>query len=258
MKTSTYAICMGKRGAIALLIMLMAIASVMLQSLPAYAFEISQASPEQVYTYRRPSSDGIGKIYMGREISQVMGHRGAGWLERSSRRQEERPWKIVDALELNPSDTVVDLGAGTGYLTFQLAPEVPQGKVLAVDIQPEMLDMLTAAQQRHGIENVEPILATVDNPHLPLGVDYVLMVDAYHEFEFPREVMKSVIKSLNPGGRVVLAEYRGENPFLAIKRLHKMTERQVKKELKSVGLEWIKTEEQLPRQHLLFFQKPES
>lgn len=209
------------------------------------------------YTYRKPSSDGIGKVYMGREIAQVMGHRGAGWLERSSRRQEERPWKIIDALNLHPSDIVADLGAGTGYLTFQLAPEVPQGRVLAVDIQPEMLEMLSTQQQQRGVDNVEPILAAPDEPHLPQGVDCVLMVDAYHEFEFPQEVMQSVKASLNPGGRVVLAEYRGENPFLAIKRLHKMTERQVRKELESVGFEWIKTEEQLPRQHLIFFRKPE-
>ncbi|MGB3493641.1 MAG: class I SAM-dependent methyltransferase [Elainellaceae cyanobacterium] len=254
MKTSIRA--SFRRGAIALLLLLVAIAAVMLQPSPAYAVTASQSAPDHGYTYRQPSSDGIGKIYMGREISQVMGHRGAGWLERSSRRQEERPWKIIDALDLNPNDTVVDLGAGTGYLTFQLAPEVPQGKVLAVDIQPEMLDMLTTLQRRRGVENVEPILAEVDDPHLPFGVDCVLMVDAYHEFEFPREVMEAVMASLNPGGRVVLAEYRGENPFLSIKRLHKMTERQVKKELESVGLEWIKTEEQLPRQHLLFFQKP--
>ena len=222
------------------------------EQIPAFS---PPKSSEAVYHYRKPSSDGIGKVYMGREIASVMGHQGAAWLERSSRKQEEKPWKILDALELDPTDTVVDLGAGTGYLTFQLAPFVPNGTVFAVDIQPEMLDMLSFFQQDRHINNVQPILAEPTNPHVPDGIDLVLMVDAYHELEYPHEVMRSVVDALNPGGRVVLAEYRGENPLIPIKRLHKMTERQVRRELEAVGLQWLKTDEQLPRQHLIFFQK---
>jgi SAM-dependent methyltransferase len=214
------------------------------------------SSTRAVYTERSPSSDGIGKVYMGREISSVMSHRGAGWLERPSRKREEKPWKIVDALELEPTDTVVDLGAGTGYMSFRLAEAVPEGKVYAVDIQPEMLEMLSMIQGDRHIINVEPRLAELTDPHLPDGIDAVLMVDAYHELAYPYEVMTAVVDALRPGGRVVLAEYRGENPLIPIKRLHKMTERQVRRELEAVGLEWVKTDERLPRQHLLFFQKP--
>lgn len=217
-----------------------------------------ESSSSSRYTYRRPSSGGIGKVYMGREIAGVMSHRGAAWLERPSRRQEEQPWKIINALALRPTDRVVDLGAGTGYMTFQLASAVPDGTVFAVDIQPEMLDRLRAFQQLRAVTNVQMILAEPAHPHVPNDIDCVLMVDAYHEMEYPYEVMVSIVNALNPGGQVVLAEYRGENPLIPIKRLHKMTERQVRRELEAVGLEWIKTEEQLPRQHLIFFQKPPS
>ncbi|MEB3214100.1 MAG: methyltransferase domain-containing protein [Leptolyngbyaceae bacterium] len=229
---------------------------VMMSPLPAYAQSLPSTEPDtSVYAWRSPSSDGIGKIYMGREISSVMGHRGAAWLERPSRKREEKPWKIIDALDLAPTDTVADLGAGTGYMTFRLASAVPDGNVYAVDIQPEMLDILSMIQQERGVTNVEPRLAELTDPHLPQGIDLVLMVDAYHELAYPREVMTAVVDALNPGGRVVLAEYRGENPFIPIKRLHKMTERQARQELEAVGLEWVKTDEQLPRQHLIFFQK---
>ncbi|MEL6222735.1 MAG: class I SAM-dependent methyltransferase [Cyanobacteria bacterium J06627_8] len=223
----------------------------------AYAQDtVGTRTSDTTYGWRSPSSDGIGKIYMGREISSVMSHRGAAWLERSSRKREEKPWKIVDALDLSPTDTVVDLGAGTGYMTFRLASAVPEGNVYAVDIQPEMLEMLSALQGDRNITNVEPRLAELTDPHLPNNIDAVLMVDAYHELAYPREVMTAVVDALRPGGRVVLAEYRGENPLIPIKRLHKMTERQVRRELEAVGLEWVKTDERLPRQHLIFFQKP--
>ncbi|MGF1498027.1 MAG: class I SAM-dependent methyltransferase [Elainellaceae cyanobacterium] len=214
--------------------------------------------PESVasYQYRRPSAGGIGKVFMGREIAQVMGHRGAMWLERPSRERDEQPQQIIEAIALQPTDIVADIGAGTGYLSFRMAPQVPDGKVLAVDIQPEMLDIIKFLKEENQIANVKTILASPSDPHLPDGVDLVLMVDAYHEFEYPQEVMTAVVRALNPGGRVVLAEYRGENPFIPIKRLHKMTQRQVRRELTAVGLRWVKTEEMLPRQHLITFEKP--
>ncbi|MEL6231014.1 MAG: class I SAM-dependent methyltransferase [Cyanobacteria bacterium J06627_3] len=214
------------------------------------------AATDSLYSYKQPSSDGIGKVYMGREISQVMGHRGASWLERPGRVGDEQPDVAVDALELMPTDTVADIGAGTGYMSFRMAQKVPDGQVLAVDLQPEMIQMLEAVRDEQGITNVQTIQAEEDNPHLPSGqVDLALMVDAYHEFASPREVMTGIVDGLKPGGRVVLAEYRAENPLIMIKRLHKMSEKQVKKEMVAVGLTWVKTDDRLPQQHLLFFEK---
>ncbi|MEM7795522.1 MAG: methyltransferase domain-containing protein [Cyanobacteria bacterium P01_C01_bin.118] len=216
------------------------------------------ATTNGIYGYKQPSSDGIGKVYMGREISQVMGHQGAYWLERPSREAEERPDMAVDALGLQPTDTVADIGAGTGYMSFRMARKVSEGQVLAVDLQPEMIQLLEESKTEQAITNVKTIQAAEDNPHLPAGqVDLVLMVDAYHEFESPREVMTGVVEGLKPGGRVVLAEYRAENPLIMIKRLHKMSEKQVKKEMAAVGLTWVKTDDRLPQQHLLFFEKAE-
>lgn len=211
-----------------------------------------------VYQHRSVRSlDGIGKFYMGREIAIVMGHQGAGWLERSSREIEEQPSQAVSALQLKPTDVVADIGAGTGYLSFRIAPLVPQGKVLAVDIQPEMLDIINYFKKEKNITNVEPVLGSVASPNLPeQSVDLAVMVDAYHEFEYPREMMEGLVKALKPNGRVVLLEYRGENPFIPIKALHKMTQKQVRKEMSAVGLVWLETKSFLPEQHLMVFQKP--
>lgn len=215
------------------------------------------APPSSSYSYKKPSSDGIGKVYLGREISQVMGHQGAYWLERPGRAKEERPDLAVAALELQPTDTVADIGAGTGYMSLRLAAQVPEGQVYAVDLQPEMIDLLSDTLAAENIDNVVPVQATEDSPQLPPEqIDLALMVDAYHEFAYPREVMGALRDSLRPGGQVVLAEYRAENPLIMIKRLHKMSEKQVKREMAAVGLEWVKTDERLPQQHLLFFQKP--
>lgn len=203
------------------------------------------------------SPDGIGKFYMGREIAQVMGHQGAGWLERPSRAWEEKPNLVVTALNLQPTDVVADIGAGTGYFSFRLAPLVPQGKVLAVDVQPEMLEIITDLRQENAIKNVETVLGSTTDPHLPAArVDLALMVDAYHEFDYPREMMTAIVRALKPGGRVALVEYRGENPLIPIKRLHKMTQRQARREMAAVGLVWQETLDLLPQQHLMVFQKP--
>ncbi|MGB3199942.1 MAG: class I SAM-dependent methyltransferase [Nodosilinea sp.] len=202
------------------------------------------------------SADGIGKVYLGREIAQTMGHRGAGWLDRSSRAVQERPQLAIEALGLAPTDVVADIGAGTGYFARRIAPLLPQGKVLAVDIQPEMLALLQSELEVKGIDNVEPVLGQLDDPHLPANsIDLALMVDAYHEFAYPREMMQGVVAALKPGGRVVLAEYRAENPMVMIKRLHKMSVAQVRREMSAVGLTWVGTNDTLPEQHLLFFQK---
>jgi SAM-dependent methyltransferase len=130
--------------------------------------------------------------------------------------------------------------------------------VFAVDVQPEMIAALQANRKQKGIVNVKPVLGTATDPHLePESIDLALMVDAYHEFAYPQEMMAGIFQSLRPGGKVVLAEYRAENPLIMIKRLHKMSESQVKREMAAVGLEWVKTDERLPQQHLLFFEKPQ-
>ncbi|MEB3885034.1 class I SAM-dependent methyltransferase [Lyngbya sp. CCY1209] len=203
------------------------------------------------------SPDGIGKFYMGREIAKVMGHEAAAWLERDDRATSENPRTAIASLGLQPADVVADIGAGTGYFTFRISPLVPDGKVLAADVQPEMLELMQFVIDREQITNVEPILSAPDDPHLPeSAVDLALMVDAYHEFKYPREMMEKITESLKPGGRVALVEYRRENPFILIKGLHKMTEKQAVKEMEAVGLQWVETLETLPQQHLMIFQKP--
>ncbi len=173
------------------------------------------------YQIKPPSRDGIGKVYMGREISHVMGHLGAGWLERPERLQEERTDLLVAALALREDDVAVDLGAGTGYFSFTMSAFVPQGKVLAVDIQPEMLAIIEQRIVADKVDNVEPVLASECDPNLGgRSVDLVLMVDAYHEFSCPREVMEGVVAALAEGARVVLVEYRSEDPNVGIKPGH--------------------------------------
>ena len=202
------------------------------------------------------STDGIGKFYMGREIAKVMGHTEALWLERPSRVVTEQPQQVVEALNLKSTDVVADIGAGTGYFSFRISPLIPEGKVLAVDIQPEMLDIIDFLKKENHITNVEPILGSLTNPNLPdESVDLALMVDAYHEFEYPNEMMEGIVRSLKLGGRVVLVEYRRENPLIPIKALHKMTQKQVRKEMALVGLHWLETKTFLPQQHVMIFQK---
>ncbi|BAZ43746.1 type 11 methyltransferase [Chondrocystis sp. NIES-4102] len=201
--------------------------------------------------------DGIGKYYFNREIAQVMGHQAIDWLERNSRETEEKPDTTVEMLNLKADDVVADIGAGSGYFSFRMAAKVPEGKVYAVDIQPEMLEAIATFQQENHITNVETILGQEDNPNLPPeSIDLALMVDAYHEFAYPKEMMDGIFNALKPGGKVVLLEYRQENPMIMIKPLHKMSQKQVKKELSSVGLHWETTKEFLPEQHFLVFSKP--
>jgi ubiquinone/menaquinone biosynthesis C-methylase UbiE len=210
------------------------------------------------YEYRQPHSpDGIGKFYRGREIAQVMGHQAAAWLERPERVVEEQPDQLISQLRLQPGSTVADIGAGTGYLSRRLAQAVgPKGKVLAVDVQPEMLALLKSFDARLGLTNIVPVLGSETNPRLPVAsVDLALMADVYHEFAFPFEMMQGICRALKPGGRVVFVEYRGEDLSLAIKPLHKMTEAQVKKEASALPLDWVQTIEVLPRQHMIIFSK---
>ncbi|MGB3403427.1 MAG: methyltransferase domain-containing protein [Microcoleaceae cyanobacterium] len=224
-------------------------------SLPSFDTVTDYGSVYQQRRFHHP--DGIGKVYFGREIASVMGHEGAAWLERSQRRVSEQPQQAITALNLKPTDIVADIGAGTGYFTFRMSPLLPQGQVLAVDVQPEMLELIDFVKTQENITNVQTVLADVTHPHLPPEtVDLALLVDAYHEFEYPQEMMQGIWQGLKPGGRVVLLEYRKEDPRIMIKGLHKMTEKQVRKELESVGFIWQETNETLPQQHLVIFQKP--
>lgn len=215
---------------------------------------LADSSNYEVRSHHNP--DGIGKVYLGREIAHVMGYEGANWLERYRRDGEEQPQKVINDLNLKSIDVVADIGAGTGYFSFRIAPRVPKGKVLAVDVQPEMIEILTTLKAKNHLSNVEPILSSTMDVNLPAeSVDVALMVDAYHEFEYPQEVMTSIVKALKPKGRAVLVEYRAENPLILIKGLHKMTQTQVQKEMEAVGLTYLETKNDLPQQHLMIFEK---
>ena len=210
----------------------------------------------QWYSRKSPSRYGVGKVYMGREISQVLGHRGIRWLERPEREREELPEVVIAHLELEPDDVVADVGAGSGYFSVRIAPHVPRGRVLAVDVQPEMIEVLERRRRETGFDQLTPVLGSVTDPKLPDGeVDVVLMVDAYHEFSHPREMMEAIVRSLAPGGRVVLVEYRGEQRGTGVLPLHQMTEAQVQKEMAVVGLELEANHDPLPIQHILVFRR---
>lgn len=201
---------------------------------------------------------GIGKFYMGREISFVMGHQAAAWLNRPGRIQEEMPDAVVENMNLAPDEVVADIGAGSGYFSFRIASKVPDGKVMAVDIQPEMLQLIEQQMAADGVTNIDRVLGEVDNPNLPPNsIDAAIMVDAYHEFSHPFEMIDGIHRALRPGGRIFLLEYRGEDPSVPIRPLHKMTEEQVVKEMSVFGLEWTDTLDFLPWQHMMIFTKPE-
>lgn len=209
------------------------------------------------YTTGPASPDGIGKFFHGREISQVMGHRAINWLERNEREQEEAPSKAIAAIDLAPDAVLADIGAGSGYYSFRLAEKVPQGKIVAVEIQPEMLDFLRKRSTELGITNVEPHLGTIEDVKLPAAsLDAALMVDAYHEFSHPREMLASLRHALKPGGRIFLLEFRGEDPKVPIKPLHKMTEAQARLELESAGFRFVSNLRPLPWQHFMIFERP--
>ena len=201
---------------------------------------------------------GIGKFYMGREISFVMGHRAAAWLNRPERIQEEMPDTVVENMNLEPNEVVADIGAGSGYFSFRIAAKVPEGKVLAVDIQPEMLELIEAQMGQQGVTNIEGVLGAVDNPNLPANsIDAAIMVDAYHEFSHPFEMIDGIYQALRPGGHIFLLEYRGEDASVPIRPLHKMTEEQVVREMSVFGLDWTDTLDFLPWQHMMIFTKIE-
>ena len=208
----------------------------------------------QDYTYVKSSKDGIGKVYLGREISGIMGHMGAPWLDRASREIEERPDLVINALGLNRNDVVADFGAGSGYFTEKIAPLC--SLVYAVDIQREMIEINKQKMKRKGITNVDFILGAEKKTNLPIeSIDYLIMVDVYHELEFPYEIMQDIYRAMKRNGKVVLVEYRKEDPKIMIKPLHKMSINQIRKEMNNSGFELNRSFEGLPRQHMLLFNK---
>ena len=213
---------------------------------PAGAYGTCEATP-----------DGTGTTYLGREIAHFMTHHGIPWLERDSREAEERTSALLDALELRSGACVADIGAGSGRLTVPIARRIAPGTAFGTDIQPEMLRFLEARARTEGLTNLRGILGDEDDTMLPEGqVDLVLLVDAYHEFSYPWEMMRSIVRALRPGGRVALVEFRAEDPEVPIKALHKMTEAQARRELEAAGLRWVRTDPRLPWQHLMWFEKP--
>ena len=208
----------------------------------------------QDYILKTPSRDGIGKFYQGREISKIMGHFGAAWLERQSRSKEENPKLAVDLLDLNKSLVVADFGAGTGYFTSQLAKRC--SLVYAVDIQSEMIQLNKKNMLLKNIKNVKYVINTPKQTNLPQNsVDLILLVDVYHELEFPFEVVNDMKNSLKNNGQIVLLEYRAEDPSVPIKALHKMSLKQITREMDYVGMKLSKNIQELPRQHMLVFSK---
>ena len=239
---------------LARLVPLLALGCLALTSDPSAAQD--KAEPAARYQPGRKTLDGIGKYYFGREIAHYMTHLGAPWLDRPERDQEERPDLLMKALALKPGDAVADLGCGTGYFSWRMAKEVgDKGVVYGIEIQPEMLDHLAVKMKERGVTNVLGVLGTITDPKLPKPVDLVIMVDVYHEFDHPWEMMDAICKRLKPGGRIVFVEYRGEDPEVPIKPLHKMTEAQVKKEMTAQPLDYVETVRTLPRQHVIIFRK---
>jgi SAM-dependent methyltransferase len=207
---------------------------------------------------RAADPNGINKWYMGRQIAQVMGHMGIGWLERPEREQEERVSLLLENLSLKPGEQVADIGAGSGYHSLRMAARIsPGGRVLAVDIQPEMLAFIRQQAVEAGLNNVQTILGLPKSVNLPAeSVDKMLLVDVYHEFEFPYEMGLSMKKALKPCGLLYLVEYRGEDPEVPIKTIHKMTEAQARAEMEAAGFRFVRNLTNLPWQHCLVFEKP--
>jgi len=198
--------------------------------------------------------------YMGRRIARTMHYDGAGWLVRESRERQEECSKLLKALQIEPRQTVCDLGCGNGFYTLQLAKLVgPKGIVWAVDIQPEMLELLGERADSRGVTNLKPTLGGPTTPNLPVGkIDLLLLVDVYHEFSHPEQMLAQIHASLKAEGRVALVEYRMEDAEVPIKRLHKMSQRQVMKEYAANGFKLVGQYDELPWQHVFFFARDDS
>lgn len=216
----------------------------------------SHPANDSVYTYKKASADGTGKFYKGREIAQVMGFEGAAWLERNTRDKEENTKLAISKLPITASSVVADIGAGTGYYTFPIAAKVPQGKVYAVEIQQSAIDYLGKRSKELKLNNVIVVKGAEKSPNLPDNtIDLAIMVDVYHELSYPHEMLQAIKRSLKPGGKILLLEYRAEDPAIDIKPLHKTSIPQLNKEFKANGFHLVTDGEFLPIQHFLIYQK---
>lgn len=214
------------------------------------------AQKGDVYTYQNPAPGGTGKMYMGREIAQLMSFHGMGWLERSSRPEEENTALAISNLPVSDNSVVADLGAGSGYYTFRIAEKVPKGKVYAVEIQDDAVQYLKERSKALQMDHVETVKGGEKSPNLPENaIDLIIMVDVYHELLYPKEMLEAIRGALKSDGKLLLIEYRGEDPKVGIKKLHKMTVKQVEKELSSNGFRLAKNGQFMNIQHFLVFEK---
>lgn len=225
---------------------------VLLLIVPVFSFsQITNYNYE--YTFKKGDINGIGKWYMGREIANVMGFQGIGWLERSNREKEENVSNLIQNMKIESNDKIADIGAGSGYHVFRMAPLAKDGVVYAVDIQSEMLEAINIKIE---LNNIKTILGNEKSIQLPKNsVDKILMVDVYHEFNFPKEMIRSIKNALKPDGELFLIEYRGEDPRVPIKKIHKMSEKQAQKEMEANGFTLRENIRNLPWQHCMIFIK---
>ena len=236
-------------------ILVVLLSSLTFQSCNSQKKEAESVENNEVYTYKSGDYNGIGKWYLGREIAHVMGFQGMEWLNRPEREQDENVSTLLENMDIHSDDVIADIGAGSGYHVFKMAPEASNGKVYAVDIQEEMLAEMRRQKFARDIDNVELIKGSEQSVNLPNNaIDKVLMVDVYHEFNYPLEMMLSIKKSLKPDGKVYLIEYRGEDPAIPIKTIHKMTEAQSVKEMKAAGFTLVENIDNLPWQHCMVFE----
>lgn len=216
----------------------------------------NQAKEKEVYTYKEGDRNGIGKWYMGREIAYVMGFQGIVWLERPEREKEENTATLIQNMNIKPEDTIADIGAGSGYHVFKMSKLAPDGHIYAVDIQDEMLDAIQNKLTKTSVQNVSTVKGEETSVNLlENSVDKVLMVDVYHEFNFPVEIISSVKKAMRPDAKLYLIEYRSEDGDVPIKEIHKMTEKQSVKEMEAAGFKLEENIDNLPWQHCMVFVK---
>lgn len=215
-----------------------------------------QQQADDGYSSRSPSRDGTGKVYMDREIAGIMSFDGVDWLERNSRTAEENTALAIKKLPISKNSVVADVGAGSGFYTFRIAEKVPEGKVYAVEIQENAIKYLQQKSKSLNLNNVEVVKGSAQQTGLPPGsIDLLIMVDVYHELEFPDAYLRSIKKTLKPSGKLLLLEYKAEDPAVRIRATHKMSVAQVERELDANGFHLVERGKFLPLQHFLVFEK---
>ena len=216
------------------------------------------SNSDEIYSFKKGDINGIGKWYMGREIAHVMGFQGFSWLERSKREKEENVSKLIENLGIKSNDIIADVGAGSGHHVFKIAPLAKKGLIYAVDIQNEMLIEIQNKIESFDFKNIKTVLGSEKSIHLPKNsINKILMVDVYHEFNYPKEMLESIKNALKPDGQLFLVEYKGEDPKIPIKKIHKMTEKQAVKEMEVAGFVLKENIKNLPWQHcMVFIKKP--